>query len=303
MRMNIPWAWFTVALVSATAWAAPGVSDVSSIALVQGITNRADLDSDVWYAKFEIAHEGPAYLFEMPEAEYGQQYRYRCIEEWWTDGTRCAVAVTGAYERYLDDTKLPDAGSADTPLYAYVKNGSEVTYIDFRHEGRKLALNAPWPYGDAAIPVWFGRNYSETSYVDVLSIESPAIRADAHLGKACSVVTWNDRRARVESWLANDLEYLCIREIVHVNDMLVLDRAYDFGVSKNGMRYPTNAVERFVTPDGSETMKSWELLEFDAAPKLPFYVFEPSLKDAALVLDVPTGAVVKTQVPTEDTAP
>ena len=294
-----------IALAVLTAWSAYGQDKPApnGPSIADAMSARDQRHLAIWYARFEVRHEGPAYLFEMPEAEYGQQFHYRNIEEWWTDGTRCAVAISRESERYLDTELMDSTPPSNEPLYVYVHDGNTVSFIDFQHPGRKLVLNSAWPYENAAIPVFFGRRFGMRDYKDIASKSARIERSEQHLGKACSVMAWTDNRMRVESWLAEELDFLCVREVAYVNDILVVDRAYDFKTSPSGMRYPSDAVERFVTSDGSETIKTWRLLEFTDAPELPFFVFTPSSKDVAVVLDAASGAVLKDATPAEAGAP
>lgn len=278
-------------LAAAFASSAQDAEKLTASTIANAIEARSAKEPAVWYAKFEIEHEGPAHLFDLPEADYGQRYRYQCIEEWWTDGTRCAVTVSGVFNRFLDDAKLEDQGDK-SPQYAYINNGESVTYLDFRQPGGKLVVNSPWPYTNAAVPILFGRGYGLRSYGDVAAKSKPAFRAETHLGEACSVMAWTDDRIRVESWLAKDLDNLCIREVAHLNDILIVDRVFDFEASPSGMRYPQNALERFVASDGSETIKTWRLIEFNDTPKLPHFVFQPSFDNVSVVVDAKTGTLL-----------
>src|SRR5690606_21588293 len=72
-------------LAAAFASAAQDAEKLTASTIANAIEARSAKEPAVWYAKFEIEHEGPAHLFDLPEADYGQRYRYQCIEEWWTD--------------------------------------------------------------------------------------------------------------------------------------------------------------------------------------------------------------------------
>lgn len=289
-------------LIAAWLSKAQEAPQVSVATILETMTARDTSLPSVWYAKFEVQHEGPAELFEVPDAEYGQQCRYRSVEEWWTDGTRCAVALSRESERYLDEELLESNPAGPDPLFVYVHDGKSVTYLDFQHPGRKLVLNTSWPYENAAIPILFGRGFGTRHYNDELAGAGEIVASQPYLGRNCQVMSWAKNRTRVESWLAEELGYLCIRDLAFVNDIQVLDRVYNFATSATGLRYPSDAVERFTTTGGSETIKSWRLMEFDESPTLPFFVFAPSANDVALVIDEAL-ATTPAAVPAETGSP
>lgn len=281
---------FLMGAIAALSQEAP---DRPATSVADAIAARDAAIPGIWYAKFDVEHEGPAYLFDLPEAEYGQRYRYRNVEEWWADGERCAVRVSRETERYLDDEPLEIGGTPGEPLHAYIHDGSTTIFVDLLYPGNKMVVNSPWPYANAAVPILFGRSFSQQPYGEVVREHGPSLRAEKHVGKACSVVSWNRGRLRVESWLAEDVDYMCVREMAYMNDELILDRVFDFALSSNGRQTPANALERFITADGSETLKSWRLVTLDEAPTLPFFVFNPAERDVALVVDGVTATVLK----------
>ncbi len=257
------------------------------------IAARDKAAGGVWYARFEVIQEAPAHVFSIPNAEYGQIYRHRSIEEWWTDGRQCAVAVAMESDSYLDEVLVEQIAATSEPRFVFVNDGLTTTQIDFTVPGRKLILNSTWPFENAAIPVLFGRAFASRPYTEVVADKASTALRGAHHGLACSVVSWTQGHKRVDTWLADELDFLCVREVAYINEILVADRAFDFKSTPAGFRYPSGAVERYVTNDGSESIKTWRTLEFRQSPKLPFYAFSPSERDAALVVDQATGAVLK----------
>lgn len=268
-------------------------ASVPEASTISKAMNLRDQSAGIWYARFEIVQEGPAHIFNVADAEYGQIYRYRSIEEWWTDGRRCAVAIGTESESYLDDVLVAQTPASPEPRQVYVHDGVATTLIDFTVPGRKMVVNGPWPFESAAIPVLFGRSFSMRSYGDVVSGNSAVMRRENYRGQPCSVMDWTEGHTRVETWLAEKLEFLSVREVAYVNEILVVDRAFDFKTTPAGFRYASDAVERYVTNDGSESVKTWRVLEFRKSPKLPFFVFAPTEDDVAWVVDQASGAVLK----------
>lgn len=262
--------------------------------IAESLLNRDALEPPSFYARVEVEVVGPAGDLVVPGNRKGEIYRQVNYQDWWVEDQKLAVATRHQRTCSLDGIEIVSEPDRAEPRFVYCFDGERTYYLDFRPGGALLEINAVWPYTGAAHPVLFGRRYTNVPYSECVSKPFEIVKSERIENYPCTVLRLGLDQGYVLAWLAEDLNWLCVREEFHGDAGRIVAREFAFERDASGLLYPSRGVETFRSPRGRDIVTTWTVLEFSVNPRLPEYVFTPSLTLASKVIDRASGEVLKT---------